>query len=414
MESKVKENTKPNNKVTKKTSKKKNRGKAFTLIELLAVIIILGVIMVIAIPSVTTYIQNSRKASYVASAKTISDGAKTLVNSGELPVYDLYTTYYIPEAMISTENAKTSPYGDFKDAYVVVTYEKDGYDYYWTSSDTANMGINLTYYDKLDKSGVVPNMEGDPTNIAICGKERIVVFNEEGGVKEEKVAEDCIEPRGIYIKEDLTNCEYTLTTDYGSFSTSGVEKEICVKLIDDYSYDYYSYFSLSGRWTAGANAVLNVQFSKSEFTPSSYVRVYNNSNKEVLLGEVTYADYPKYTRTVSYPTNDVVYSINKNLGELPSSGAYYIEMSSDIAAKNNGNVMVLYGTLYHHTEIGPWLYRQKDLNKVETLVDSIYDIEWESYCDNPSPRGGLLYEGFDREGNTFKADVRLYCDGIPK
>ncbi len=46
------------------TSKKKRRSFAFTLIELLAVIIILGVLMLVAIPSITSYIGNSRKSPY--------------------------------------------------------------------------------------------------------------------------------------------------------------------------------------------------------------------------------------------------------------------------------------------------------------------------------------------------------------
>ena len=42
--------------IKKKITKKKKQIRAFTLIELLAVIIILGILMIIAIPSVTSYI----------------------------------------------------------------------------------------------------------------------------------------------------------------------------------------------------------------------------------------------------------------------------------------------------------------------------------------------------------------------
>ena len=44
----------------------------FTLIELLAIIIILGVLMIIAVPAVTKYINDSRKSTYVNTAKNLA------------------------------------------------------------------------------------------------------------------------------------------------------------------------------------------------------------------------------------------------------------------------------------------------------------------------------------------------------
>ena len=96
--------------------------KGFTLIELLAVIIILGVIMLIAIPSVTRYINESRKDTYIDTARQIVKGAIPMINSGELDVYDMDTTYYIPASCIPTENSMSSPFGEFEQAYVIVGY----------------------------------------------------------------------------------------------------------------------------------------------------------------------------------------------------------------------------------------------------------------------------------------------------
>ena len=50
--------------------------KAFTLIELLAVIVILGVIMVIAVPAVTKYIDKSRKDGFTKTASGVVDAAR--------------------------------------------------------------------------------------------------------------------------------------------------------------------------------------------------------------------------------------------------------------------------------------------------------------------------------------------------
>ena len=55
---------------------KRNKGKGFTLVELLAVIVILAVILIIAVPQVTNTIQTSRLNSIKSSAKMIAKNAE--------------------------------------------------------------------------------------------------------------------------------------------------------------------------------------------------------------------------------------------------------------------------------------------------------------------------------------------------
>ena len=62
--------------------------KAFTLIELLAVIVILGILMIIAIPSVTKYINKAKKEAYIKSVAQIVDAIRYGVIS-EDPKYSL-------------------------------------------------------------------------------------------------------------------------------------------------------------------------------------------------------------------------------------------------------------------------------------------------------------------------------------
>ena len=53
-----------------------NKNKmGFTLVELLAVVVILTVIIIIAIPVIDEVVENSRKATFEASAKTIAAAA---------------------------------------------------------------------------------------------------------------------------------------------------------------------------------------------------------------------------------------------------------------------------------------------------------------------------------------------------
>ena len=54
----------------------KNKVKGFTLVELLAVIVILATILVIAVPKITDTIKNSKIASFESSAKTIAAQAE--------------------------------------------------------------------------------------------------------------------------------------------------------------------------------------------------------------------------------------------------------------------------------------------------------------------------------------------------
>ena len=61
-----------------------NSKKGFTLVELLAVIVIMGILMMVAIPSISRVIENSRKDTFVDIAKSYADAAKTLLTADTL------------------------------------------------------------------------------------------------------------------------------------------------------------------------------------------------------------------------------------------------------------------------------------------------------------------------------------------
>ena len=177
------------------------KRKGFTLIELLAVIIILGILMLIAIPSITRYIEDSRKSTYVNTANEILRGASNLVNGGELEINDEDTTYYVPSSCISTENGVSrSPFGEFESAYVVVTCNKDNYDYYWLSEDTEHIGVDIfTRGEDLSKDSIRSGVSVN-TSYGVGDREKVVVFNPDcTSIKETKTATYLDDKHAVFI-----------------------------------------------------------------------------------------------------------------------------------------------------------------------------------------------------------------------
>ncbi|MBO5121316.1 MAG: leucine-rich repeat protein [Bacilli bacterium] len=133
---------------------KDNSG--FTLIELLAVITIMGVLMMIAIPGINGIIQNVRKNVYVNDAKAFkSEVQKAVMEQTWSKLTDPDTTYYIHINNVSDKKPSPSPWAEWKDAYVVVTIgEKGEFNFHWLSVDDAGWKIDLKVADKLVKSDV--------------------------------------------------------------------------------------------------------------------------------------------------------------------------------------------------------------------------------------------------------------------
>lgn len=167
--------------------KKMNR-KGFTLIELLAVIVILALLMAVAIPSVTKYISQSRLNTLVTSISSYISSATTAVNNGDYgSLSDPSKIYYIPvsnkedDTCVSLERGGTDPFGDWKEAYVVVHYDSQNfsYDYYFTFFDDAGYGMELTSSESITKDVIfnpTPVSDGSTTGTATITKQ--VTYND--------------------------------------------------------------------------------------------------------------------------------------------------------------------------------------------------------------------------------------------
>ena len=103
--------------------------KGFTLIELLAVIIIIAVVGLIAIPSISGTIDNSRRKAYIDIANAYVDAVRNKIASREFVIPKTGVTYYIPIDSIHIEGGvKQSPYGEwasFESDIKYVALDKD-------------------------------------------------------------------------------------------------------------------------------------------------------------------------------------------------------------------------------------------------------------------------------------------------
>ena len=155
---------------------KNNKG--FTLIEILAVIIILGILMIIAVPAVSNYIADSRKSTFAESAIKYIDAAIDEINAFTYRIKDTDATYYIPTSCLDTDKEGETPFGKLEDSYVVVSANNDeDRNYFYTGRDTSGHGILLTNRELLSKSVVLTSIGFIYTDYCIEGTTKTVVFD---------------------------------------------------------------------------------------------------------------------------------------------------------------------------------------------------------------------------------------------
>ncbi len=139
--------------------------------------------MVIAIPSVTKYIIDSRSKSYIMIVKEHINGATVMVNTGEYDVYNEDVTYYMPGHCIKMENNSTSsPFAEWKHRYVAFKYTGTGFEYYWESTDEAGKGIEFTKESKITVKDLKSNIEDVFPDKLIPGTGEILVLSDDCSV----------------------------------------------------------------------------------------------------------------------------------------------------------------------------------------------------------------------------------------
>ncbi|RNA70656.1 prepilin-type N-terminal cleavage/methylation domain-containing protein [Alteribacter keqinensis] len=114
--------------------------KGLTLVELLAVIVILGIIAAIAIPAIGGIIDNSKKDAHIANAETLANAARLYVTSnpgtGEITAEKLSSEGYI-------ESVPKNPDGGSYSQAKVVIGESDGNITYTITLGTVIVNENI-------------------------------------------------------------------------------------------------------------------------------------------------------------------------------------------------------------------------------------------------------------------------------
>ena len=123
-----------------------NNKKGFTLIELLAVIVILAILVMVAIPAVTKYLNSARQGTFVDNAKSaIGTIRNTVVLEGANK-----TTFDVDEINEKLEKKLiTSPFGGCyckessitydpsTNKYSIILFDEDGYGWFSAKEENA-------------------------------------------------------------------------------------------------------------------------------------------------------------------------------------------------------------------------------------------------------------------------------------
>ncbi len=158
------------------------RKQAFTLIELLAVIVIVGILLIIAIPKVTQYITNSRKDSLITTSKDFIDAVRKDATSEifEFPIGVDDVTIISVDLIKLEKGGQKSPFNGVwlpEYSYVAIinagTDEDPDYQYYISIRDSKRYNISLTEEDDLERDSIIRN---NPSNTKVtidsmCGNE---------------------------------------------------------------------------------------------------------------------------------------------------------------------------------------------------------------------------------------------------
>ena len=235
----------------------KNKVSGFTLVELLAVIVILAIILVIAVPKITDTIKNSKKASFESSAKTIAAQAeKKLMENQVLESTNPINCNNLVE-LSNSDYITCSVYFDVNNNALVTLYGSGKFEGLQIINGTKESakaeeikapvyGNAVNYVNGLYAYDASSNgLERDTTsdnNIRYVGTEpnNYVSFNDEAwriigvfGSNLKLIRNDFIRD----LDNNLVNYSFDNSTTESSYGTNDWSKSYIRKFLNDFYFD---------------------------------------------------------------------------------------------------------------------------------------------------------------------------------
>lgn len=140
---------------------KKTNKKGFTLVELLAVIVILGVLLMIAVPAIQNVIKKSKKDAFEKAAMLAAENVETMASS-EVLSGKLNAKCYVPITEIELERGD---WGKNPEGYVEVETTGKA-TIYISNSNYSGSGTAKTF--TFDSSATAKGNKPSGTTISAC------------------------------------------------------------------------------------------------------------------------------------------------------------------------------------------------------------------------------------------------------
>ena len=344
--------------------------------------------MIIAIPSVSSYITNARKNAYITTIKGYQSGISQKVNNLEYSFLDTDTTYYVHIDNIRLEKGGKSPFGEWLEAYVVVTYNGNGYDYYWTSVDESGYKVILKDIEDITIDDIInDSYKAISKRRTIENRDKIVIIDKNGNLIEETPslelspteAENCY----IYTKKEEGIAIYS----YNNKCTKDVIIPSKIEGIDVIEIGEYTFENSKINSVKIANTIKIIGSAafrnnnlKVLYIPESVTKIENEAFSTNYLTELPDVSNVTSMGTNVFANNQIseedwfIYKKNNDETYDYSTIVGYLGTDKDIIIPEEANGVKL-------TTIGAGAFSGMNLTSV-VIPDSVVKIELNAFNNN--------------------------------